>query len=257
MSARRPSHLFLPLACGGALALLAALWLSPGAPARWRQWQPPAPQMPALDDVQQLMLHFNPQAGAAFPATRERPLLRSNRRPAPAQADKNAQPAQPIDQARLQGLLDGPALAGALIDYAGETRFVRVGESIGGWRLSGVSDAALTLERDGQQREIELPFLSASDAAPASAPPAARRPPPARAQAGQPAPSPAPVPTPAVSHITAPAASVVPPRPAAPVVPAPAGTPPVSTPPGQGAPKPAASAPAMPRASFGGGSARP
>lgn len=253
MSARRhSSYLFLPLACSGVLALLAVLWLLPGTSARWRQWQPPAPQMPALDDVQQLMLHFNPRAGAAFPATRERPLLRSNRRPAPAQVDKNAQPAQPIDQARLQGLLDGPALAGALIDYAGETRFVRVGESIGGWRLSGVSDAALTLERDGQRREIELPFLSASDAAPAHASPVARRPSPARAQVGQPAPPPATMPTPATSQVNAPASLVVPPNPAASAVPAP-----VSTPPHQGAARPAASGPAVPRASFGGGSARP
>ena len=51
-------------------ALLAGLWFAPGAPERWRQWSAPEPQPPALDEVRQARLAFNPAAGAATPQIR-------------------------------------------------------------------------------------------------------------------------------------------------------------------------------------------
>ena len=50
--------------------LLAALWLAPGAPAAWRNWQPAAPQAPALDDVRAATLVANAAATAAVAASR-------------------------------------------------------------------------------------------------------------------------------------------------------------------------------------------
>ena len=35
----------------GLAAVLAVLWLAPGAPAQWRTWQAPQPQPPSLDDI--------------------------------------------------------------------------------------------------------------------------------------------------------------------------------------------------------------
>ena len=51
----------------GLAAVLAVLWLAPGAPAQWRTWQAPQPQPPSLDDIDAAQLTPNPAAGAAYP----------------------------------------------------------------------------------------------------------------------------------------------------------------------------------------------
>lgn len=160
-------------------ALLAGLWFAPGAPERWRQWSAPEPQPPALDEVRQARLAFNPAAGAAYPGTVERPLFMSTRRPPsvdkePAEPDKP--PPQPIDQARVFGVIAGPALTGVMVEYEGQTRFVRPGEELGGWRVTSIQDRRVRLERNAERREIEVPLDSASAAAAAAAAPAQRSP---------------------------------------------------------------------------------
>ncbi|MDO5624436.1 MAG: hypothetical protein Q4G71_07085 [Pseudomonadota bacterium] len=241
MSTRPPFTLPLLAASAVLALLLAGAWLAPGAPARWRQWTPPAPQPPALVDVRQAELIFQPQAGAAYPQALARPLFMPTRRPAPAGPDAAASapapPPQPIDQARLLGIMASPALTGVLVEYDGKAQFVRTGTELGGWRLASVQDRIARFERGAERRDIELPFLDPKTGA--AAPTGGARRPPARP------PSPPPPPPPpriAPSPLPAP-----PPQPSSPPTAAPAEAP------ADGAADPASE---PPRASFGGGAPR-
>ena len=228
------------------LALLAALWWAPGPLAAWRQWQAPPPQPPNLDDVRAALLRANPAAGALSPIVTERPLFNDNRRPVLSTASAASAPKaapSPIEQARLQGVIAGPTLSGVMLEEGGKARFVRVGESVGDWKLARLHDRQAVFVRGGQERTLEWQApaaAAASGAAPPSGAPAASgaapttgaAPTATNAAAGA-AKSMAPVPPPAR----------VPPPPAAPATTAPA-------------PAPAASQPAS-LGSFGGGTRLP
>lgn len=172
-------------------AALAALWLAPGPQERWRQWQAPPPQAPQLDDVQAANLRANPAARANYPAVLERPLFSPARRPQVSASAAVAAPPAPsaIEQIRLRGLVAGPTLTGVMLHEDGKSRFVRVGESVGGWTLERVQARAAVFVRAGQQRQIALDVASDAAAPPAGAP----RPAPAPATAASPSANAAPV----------------------------------------------------------------
>ncbi|MFV0680479.1 hypothetical protein [Ottowia sp.] len=178
---------------------LAGLWLAPSSLATWRQWQAPPTQAPNLDDVQAAALVANPAAVAAYPVVLERPLMSPARRPQAAASAASAAVAVPttaIEQMKLRGLIDGPALNGVLVEEGAkgeQARFVKLGEQVGDWTLQSIQGRKATFARRGQTKDIELPQLSgdqeqgaAQPAAPAppARPTAPARPanPPARAQ---------------------------------------------------------------------------
>lgn len=221
------------------LVLLAALWWAPGPLAAWRQWQAPPPQAPNLDDVRAAVLRANPAAAALSPVVTERPLFNDTRRaalPATSAASAPKRAPSPIEQARLQGVIAGPTLSGVMLEEDGKARFVRVGESVGDWKLARLRDRQAVFVRGGQERTLEwqapaaaaAPGAAAPSGAPGAAPTTGAAPTATNAAAGA-AKSMAPVPPPAR----------VPPPPAAPATTAPA-------------PAPAASQPAS-LGSFGGG----
>ena len=218
--------------------LLAALWLGPGPLAAWRQWQAPPAQAPNLDDVRTALLRANPAAAAAYPAVLDRPLLNPERRAQAAAGAAAARAPAPtaIEQVRLQGIVAGSALRGVMLEEQGKTRFVRVGESVGDWKLARLHDRQAVFVRGGQERTLEwqapaaaaAPGAAAPSGAPGAAPTTGAAPTATNAAAGAAKPM-APAPPPAR----------VPPPPAAPATTAPA-------------PAAAASQPA-PLGSFGGG----
>lgn len=187
------------------VAVLAALWLAPGTPARWRGWQAPAPQAPTLDDVRAAVLLDNPAASAAYPDLLARPLMSPSRRPQAAAAPDQpaAEPPTAIDQLKLLGIVAGPALNGAMIEHDGQARFVRRGERIGDWTLDALADREARFVRGDERRSIELPVAhgaaaaaqqgapAAQAAAPADASPAATPAPTAGAAQARTAPPPA------------------------------------------------------------------
>ena len=215
----------------GLAAVLAVLWLAPGAPAQWRTWQAPQPQPPSLDDIDAAQLTPNPAAGAAYPGVLQRPLMDPARRPqaaasAPAAAAAAPPPPAAIEKVKLLGIVAGSALSGVLIDEDGQSRFVRRGERIGDWTLDSLQDRAAGFVRGAERRSIEL-SVAPADATPAPAGPRSNR---GAAQPTVPAP-------------TASPAAVSRPRPASP---APALAAPAAT------PAPAADGPPAKRGSFGG-----
>ena len=202
------------------VAALAALWLAPGAPARWRHWQPPAAQAPSLDDIQAAILVANPAATAAYPAVLERPLTSPTRRPqaaAPTQA-ASAPPPTAIEQIRLLGIVAGPALNGVMIEQGGKTSFVRRGERVGDWSLDALQGRTATFVRNGERRNLDLPIAHGAAAAPADA--SAPRAPGVAAGAAAGAPPRARPTSPPAAPAPAPAPSARPPAPTAPAAPA-------------------------------------
>jgi hypothetical protein len=168
------------LAVSALLALaLAALWFSPAT--RWRTWSPPSPQAPNLGDAQTALLNANPAAAAAYPAVLARPLFQPSRRPpAPAASTAAQQQPAPIEQVKLLGLVNGPALTGVLLEDQGAQRFVRRDEQVGDWTLKAIDGRNAVFMRGGERKQIELPFTyltPASAAPPAGQPPAAAPPP--------------------------------------------------------------------------------
>lgn len=208
-------------------AALAGLWLAPGRPAQWRNWQAPAPQAPTLDDVHAAVLVPNPAAGAAYPEVLARPLMNATRRPIVAAAPQGAASAPPaaIEQVRLLGIVAGPALSGIMIEQGGQTSFVRRGERVGDWTLDSLHGRSASFVRNGERRQIELPFahgaegttgvMKTQNANPRPATPQV----PARAAAARPAtalaPASAPTPAPRATVSEPVPAPEVPARPAA------------------------------------------
>lgn len=174
------------------VAVLAALWLAPGTPARWRGWQAPAPQAPTLDDVRAAVLLDNPAASAAYPGVLARPLMSPSRRPQAAAAPDQpaAEPPTAIDQLKLLGIVAGPALNGAMIGHDGQARFVRRGERVGDWTLDALAGREARFVRGDERRSIELPVAHGAAAAAQKGAPAAQAAAPADASpAATPAPS--------------------------------------------------------------------
>ena len=185
--------------------VLAALWLAPGPVARWRQWQPPAPQPPNLDDMRAARLTPNPALRRDYPAIVERPLFAADRKPRASASDPKAAapPPDSLDQVKLYGLIDGPAAQGALLDQGGQPQFVRIGEKVGDWTLQAIEGRNAIFARGGERRAVPLPdSLSNGESAtapaismPAPTPAMPRSVPSSPAAPPQPMPTPQPQPT--------------------------------------------------------------
>lgn len=146
--------------CAILLAALVALWLLPGPVAHWRRWTPPEAQAPNLRDLESALLRPNTAASVRYPQVLERPLFSMNRRPVaePAAASASPPPRAPIDAAKVLGIVAGPSLNGAMIEYDGKASFVRRGEELGGWKLVHVAGRTVRFERGTESRELKLPI---------------------------------------------------------------------------------------------------
>jgi len=155
----RPKLTPLLIAIDALLVLvLAALWLAPGPLAHWRDWQAPAPQAPNLDDVRAAQLTPNPALGRNYPAITERPLFAADRKPrASAGEGQTAAPPDSLDQAKLYGLVNGPAAQGVLLEQGGQSQFVRRGEKIGAWTLQAIEERNAIFVKGSEQRTMPLP----------------------------------------------------------------------------------------------------
>lgn len=227
-------------------AALAGLWLAPGRPAQWRNWQAPAPQAPTLGDVHAAVLVPNPAAGAAYPQVLARPLMNATRRPMVAAAPQGAASAPPaaIEQVRLLGIVAGPALSGIMIEQGGQASFVRRGERVGDWTLDSLQGRSASFVRNGERRQIELPFAhgAAADGKSAKRAGASPQAPQAPTRVAAEAPAVAPAPTPRAAALAAATSAAAP---ASTPAPAPAAA--------ASAAAAAAAATGEPAASFGGG----
>lgn len=175
-----------------AVLLALALLLVAGLAVRWLdgdawRWQPPAPIVPVLGEsgAQQ---RATPRAADDYPHTLARPLFNVSRRPPPPavagrDGGKRDAPAVAVDDMRLQALMgDGAGRGVALVSLNGKPHRVRLGETLGGWRLVSIQGrgarfvrAANNGESDREARELRLlrPGEPAPAVAPAPAAPAA------------------------------------------------------------------------------------
>ncbi len=165
---RRPGLPALLLAVIAALVLaLALLWLLPDRQGlRRHQWVAPAAIAPDLSAYAAAMQHRPPMPAAAAVS---RPLFTPTRRPPPPPPPAPKAPAPPpppppppppdqLDKTTLLGVMTGRGLAGVIASVDGETRVVRQGDAIGDWRLTGISDRAVTFARGKQRRTLQLEY---------------------------------------------------------------------------------------------------
>ncbi len=152
------------LLAGVAVGLGAALALRQGALGPVAVAPLPRPETTVAEE--RLSIPRPPRAAVA--AISSRPLFSESRRPPAAPT-----PARPLPppEIRLMGVaLAGGGGAAILADPAGAQILARVGDRVGGWRLTRIDAEAVVLERDGREVVARL------DGEEESAAPAGRRP---------------------------------------------------------------------------------
>jgi hypothetical protein len=160
------------LALNGAAGI--AVWQSMGLPidtsAIKPSAAPPQAERPALIDSGSLAPRRRPVA--ELPETARRPLFSVNRRPwvekpkpqpaeAPVKVEPPPVPAYPANQLQLVGIMQGTPnnAARALIRVGNDAQgsWIKVGESIKGWKLREVTSGdSAVIETWGQRAELVL-----------------------------------------------------------------------------------------------------
>ena len=149
---------------------LASLWFTPQGEPLIAPWQPPAPLVP--EAPQALPSAAVPHDAVQQQAILDRPLFASDRRPPPPPPPPSAMPPpDPLANIQLTGVLQGD-FNGVLARVDGQSRRIRVDETIGPWKLTSVDGRKATFTRDGDQRTLEMAFARLSAPTP-SAPTAA------------------------------------------------------------------------------------
>ena len=94
-----------------------------------------------------------------YAATVERPLFMEGRRPA---TDVDIQPDQPPPEkkpltVKLMGVVFAPKeTLGLFVDAQGKYKRLRINDSIGGWKVSGIESDKAVMEQDGSREELKL-----------------------------------------------------------------------------------------------------
>ncbi len=174
-----PLHLLSVLNLGLALGL-ASLWLDPNAePLPQIFWTAPAPVSPEIA-TPTVALMTDPQGGNpdAYPAILARPMFATDRRPPPPPAPPVVPPPppppDPFASVQITGLFTGPS-GGVLARVEGKMRRVKIGQSIGAWKLETVEGREATFKQGEQERKLSLAYakLNVPLPPPAAAVPAA------------------------------------------------------------------------------------
>jgi hypothetical protein len=176
-----PLHLLSVLSLGLALGL-ASLWVDPNAePLPQNFWTAPAPVSPEIANPT-VALRTDPHGGNpdAYPAILARPMFAPDRRPPPPPAPPVVPPPppppDPFASVQITGLFTGPS-GGVLARVEGKIRRVKIGQSIGAWKLETVEGREATFKQGEQERKLPLAYAKLNVPRPvAAAPAAAQRP---------------------------------------------------------------------------------
>lgn len=150
----RPNALAAALALN--VALVAALvWL-------WRdeqrlQWAEPAALAPSLDDVVTAEAAEPPEV-SRYRETLERPLFAATRKIAPKRDPAEAEAAEDaLKDVRLLGTYGAGSRGGIIVVRGGKVERLRVGSSIGAWKVAGEEGrGAALISASGERRRLEL-----------------------------------------------------------------------------------------------------
>jgi hypothetical protein len=157
-----PLHLLsvLNLALGLGLA---SLWVDPNAqPLPQIFWTAPEPVSPEIA-TPTVALMTDPQGGNpdAYPTILARPMFAPDRRPPPPPAPPVVPPPppppDPFASVQITGLFTGPG-GGVLARVEGKMRRVKIGQSIGAWKLETVEGREATFKQGEQERKLTLAY---------------------------------------------------------------------------------------------------
>jgi len=103
--------------------------------------------------------HFELPSLEEYSATVERPLFMEGRRPATVEA--NEPEAAPVEKKPLAVKLMGVVFApketlGLFVDAQGKYKRLRINDSIGGWKVTGIEADKAIMEQDGAKEELKL-----------------------------------------------------------------------------------------------------
>ena len=103
--------------------------------------------------------HFELPSLEEYSATVERPLFMEGRRPATVEANESE--AAPVEKKPLAVKLMGVVFApketlGLFVDAQGKYKRLRINDSIGGWKVTGIEADKAIMEQDGAKEELKL-----------------------------------------------------------------------------------------------------
>jgi hypothetical protein len=103
-----------------------------------------------------------------FSATRERPLFSPTRRPAPPPPPVTVIPKQPPapPSLTLLGVIMDAEEARAIVQIANEVRRLRMGEDVGGWKVTQIESRKLVLSLDSSRSATFTMFCDQNNALP-------------------------------------------------------------------------------------------
>ncbi|MFG0785126.1 hypothetical protein [Delftia tsuruhatensis] len=153
--------LALPVALlGGALAWM---WLTPQLQLKNTAWEAPRPikaDIQSLVPAEQALSGNKLQGERQLLEMHERPLFVMNRRPPPPPPPP--EPEKKVEeipdawvQARVTGIFEGP-VTGIIVHIDGKERRLMLNQSFAGWKLQGIEQRSILLERGGQIRSLQL-----------------------------------------------------------------------------------------------------
>jgi len=132
------------------------------------RWSEPAPLPPAIEEALAVPAP-EPTDVARYRETIERPLFAANRKPAP-RGDPAAEAeavADALKDVQLLGTYGAGDRGGIIVLRGGKVERVAIGDSIGGWKVTGGGHGrgAELMRADGQSRQLELALNNTTAAA--------------------------------------------------------------------------------------------
>jgi type II secretory pathway component PulC len=166
---------FLALAIAALGGFLAWQWVDANGQLRDVHWQRPAAIKPNFGQPNLGLTTAEQFDAGRFMAILDRPLFSPTRRPPPPPKPVVVPQPDPLDTVHLFGIFSGADGGGIIIRVDGRTRRVKIGESVGDWRLKEIRGRDAIFSRGSETRSTTLfqaKQLSGGMPAPA-APPAA------------------------------------------------------------------------------------
>lgn len=134
--------------------VLVAGWLGLQLREGSLEWAPPAAVEPARIGIPDIEIGIRPPIDEIL----ARPLFWESRRPSAPPAQPEAPAEDPLADIKIIGVVGGTTEGGILFrDAEGRAATLRLGEALGGWRLSAVQGDIAVFRRGDAERSLRLP----------------------------------------------------------------------------------------------------
>jgi hypothetical protein len=146
----------LVVAIAALVGMLAWQWVDKSGSLRDVHWQRPAAIKPDFGRSSLALSTAEQFDAGRFMAILDRPLFSPTRRPPPPPKPVVIPQPDPLDTVHIFGLFSGADGGGIIVRVDGRTRRVKIGESVGDWRLKEIRGRDAIFARGSETRSTSL-----------------------------------------------------------------------------------------------------